>query len=81
MERKQTPCLSPSSPTSQGGSHATLLPEEHLSTQPTAWLTKEQERIWDSIQGRSPKAWESTVPNARVHKGSQTHGLGEGEAA
>lgn len=42
---------------------------------------QEQERIWDSIQGRSPKAWESTVPNARVHKGSQTHGLGEGEAA
>lgn len=56
----------PSNPISQGGSHATLLPKEHLATQPTAWLTKEQERIWDTGQDRSPKAGESTVPNARV---------------
>ena len=74
MERKQTPHLSPSHPISQGGSHATLIPEEHPSTQPMACLTItwEQERAGDNGQGIAPEAGEGTVSNARVHKDTWT---------
>lgn len=62
-ERKQTPHLSPSHPTSQGGSHDTLIPEKHPSTQPTAWLTItwEQERVGDNWQVTAPEAVEGSV--------------------
>lgn len=51
-----------------------LIPEEHPSTQPTAWLTItwEPERVGDNEQGIAPEAGEGRVSNARVHKDTWT---------
>jgi len=60
MERTQTPHLPPSHPISQGGGYATLIPEEHPSPKPMAWLTItwEQERVGKNGQGIAPEAGE-----------------------
>ena len=80
MERKQTPHLSPSHPISQGGSHATLIPEEHPSTQPMACLTItwEQKRAGDNGQGIAPR--QGRVQRL-TQESTKTRGLGQGEAA